>query len=135
MVCWKITDISCIIEVFVCFSFFVVGAVNVSVTVEHAIFIYRLTVIHITILIDLTWWLIPSHEVRIYLLVWIYSISLVVLLMTILVLVHVIIHTSHVMSFHVMWSIVWNLAIIWLLLSLWLIFMWLLVITFSVHLS
>jgi hypothetical protein len=102
----------------------------------HSTVVIVLTIVHVTILFILGW-LIASHKVRVNLLIWVDSILTVILFVPILIWVHVTIHSTHihVMTFHVNWCLVWNLSLLRLLLGLWLVFIWLLVVTFSVHTS
>jgi hypothetical protein len=127
MVCWKITDVTCIIKVFIDIFFLILLSI-VTLTkvasVEHTIGIHRLVIIvHFRVL--------ASHEVRIdglvrvnLVLIWIYIIHLVgidtaKLVHVNLLLIHIglllirnlLIHVSWLSNIHIyrLWFFSWGL--------------------------
>ena len=132
MICRKITDVSSIVEIFICFSLVSVLGILIDVSVsstEHAVGVNWLSIIHVWVILSIIWWLISSHEIWINLLVWIDTLIIVILLI-ILSTVHITtIHSTHIIISHFL-----STHILVLLLIFWLTIVWLLVvIAFTVH--
>ena len=133
MISWKITDVSSIVEVFICFTFILVLGtfVDVSVSAEHTVGVDWLSIIHVwVVLVIILWWLVSSHEIWINLLVWIDTLVIVILLIILSSISHITIHTTHIIFSHflsthilVLLLVLWYAAIVWLLV----------VIAFTVH--
>ena len=134
MVCWKISDITCIVEIFFFSWLFLLLLVFISsVAVEHTVGIYGLVVILFSV------WLVATHEVGVHLLVWVNAVLVWVLLVLIVLLllvwiyhhwVHlvVVLHWVHLVFLH-------SWLIVLLLISVLLWDLIIVIITFSVHFS
>ena len=133
MISWKITDVSSIVEIFVCFTFILVlgiSIVDVSISTEHAVGVHWLSIIHVWVVLVIIWWLVSSHEIWINLLVWINTLIIVILLIILSSISHITFHATHVIVSHFLAThilklllVLWYSAIMWLLV----------VIAFTVH--
>ena len=134
MICWKIPDISCIVEIFFLASIIIWILTTVS---EHFwITLIHVTKILLTIVIHLLWHL-TAQEVWVDLLIWINTILLLLHLLLLLshhlglVFIHSWIHTSIVPSWLFLYLLL-TIVLGWGLFDWWLISWWL-VVSFSVH--
>ena len=120
MVCWEVTNITCIVEVFVLLLIFLLPIiVNVSIAIEHAV--ASIVTIRVHFFPILAFWLhLAAKEIRVDLLVWINPILLVFLW-----LLHLIIHLVHLLLLHLRILV---LHLVWLLFRLVLV-----VILFRIH--
>lgn len=82
MICWQVANISGVVKVLI-LLLSLLFFLSISVT-EHTVGIYRLIVIHFLAIL-----VVRSQEIIIYLLVWINSIAVVLILLVVIPLVHV----------------------------------------------
>ena len=118
MVCWKVSDVTCVIEVFVLLLWLLVFF-DVSIAAEHTIALVVTIGVHLFAVLAL-WLHLPAKEIWVDLLVWINAILLIFI-----GLLHLPIHFIHLLVLHLG---VWILHLVWLLLRLVLV-----VILFWVH--
>ena len=108
MVCWKVSNIACIIEVFI-LLLWLAFIIDVSVAIEHAIGLVVTIRVHFFTILSL-WLHLPAQEIWVNLLIWINTILLIFIW-----LLHLLLHLVHLLLFHLRILVI---HLVWLLIRL-----------------
>ena len=132
MICWQVSNVSCIVEIFIYVLLWLLFLA--SICIKHSVGIYWTAIVHVLELSGI-WAHLASQEILVDLLVWVNTILIWHLRLDLLRSASH--HVIHVHLLLLIWNVSRHLLIHWLLLgavlSIWHIIVYGLIVTFSVH--